>query len=77
VQGGKGKLGLRLDPATAEHPHSGRPLARILEQSRLTDPRLTADDKHAAARLARAIKKRTDAGAFCVSAIKRHSGHQL
>ena len=71
VQGGEGKLCLRLDPAAAEHLHPGGSLACIREQSRLTGPRLTADDKHATTRLARTIEKRTDTEAFYVSAVKQ------
>jgi hypothetical protein len=42
VEGGERKLGLGLDPASAEHVHIGCSVASVLEQGGLADPRLAA-----------------------------------
>ena len=59
---GERNLGLRLDPARAQHPHPVGLRRRVLEQRRLADAGLADEREHAAAtRLAPAASSRSSA----------------
>jgi hypothetical protein len=70
VHGSEWELRLRFDPAAAEHAHVLGLFARILEERRLADARLTADDEHTASRPARSVEKLADQAALRVSAVE-------
>ena len=53
VQAGERQLRLRLDPASSEDAHVAGSLPRILEQRRLADPGLSAQNERAAPRSTR------------------------
>ena len=64
VQGGEGKLRLRLDAATAEHAHPLGLPARVLEQRRLAHTRVAEEHQHGAPRRPSSIEQLTDTGAL-------------
>ena len=67
VQAGERQLGLRLDAARREHVHPGGALARVLEQRRLAETRVTAQDERAAPGGARRLEQRTETGALLLA----------
>jgi len=72
VQGRERERRLRLDTVAGEHSHVGPSLASVLQQCRLPDPRLTADDENAASRLARALEEPADDRALRIPAVQQH-----
>ena len=70
VQAGVRDLRLGLDAAPAEHAHARRQAARLLEQRRLADTRLPAEDEDGAAGFPRAVQGLTDTGALSVSPVE-------
>ena len=64
VQPGEGDLDLRLDAAHAQHRDRARRVGGVLEQRRLADPRVAAQDQDPARALAGPRHQRVDAPAL-------------
>jgi hypothetical protein len=64
VQRGERELRLGLDPAAPEDAHIVGTPDRVLEERRLADPRLAADDEYSTPRLARLEEQALNSGAL-------------
>ena len=70
------QLRFRLDAASSEDEHVTGSFARILEQRRLADADLPAQDERAAPRRTRSLKQRADLSALRIASVE-HNGHRM
>ena len=73
MQRGERQLRLGLHAPRADDAHVCRPLARVLEQGRLADPRLAAESEDAAPRRARPVEQLADPRALLVAAVEHRA----
>lgn len=67
------KLHLRLDTRRPDYPTLRRPLSQIIQQHRLADPRLPANNQHSTAPLAHIIDDAAEQGALTRSTPQHNS----
>ena len=70
------QLRLRLDAASSEDVHVAGSFARVLEQRRLADPGLAAQDERAARRGTRRLEQRADLSALRIASVE-HERHRM
>jgi hypothetical protein len=73
VQSGERQLRLGFDAARADDLHVRCPLACVLEEGRLADPRLAPKDEHAASGGSRSVEQRPDPRPLGVPPVEHRS----
>ena len=70
MQGGEWKMCLGFDSTAAQNEHALGLVARVLQECRLADARLTGDDQHGASGRTSVREELADPGALQVSPVE-------